>query len=551
MKSELSWRRLWKPVVLLLVCGLASCGGGSVVTAGGVGTGGTGSAYGTVTGFGSVIVDGTTYSSATPRYLAGTETAEASEVTSTAVELGAQLEMQLDAQGNPSTVLIEPDLIGAVADVRTDTSGSSFSVNGVLVRVNADQATAPLTYYQGLPNFLGLVNGMQVEVHGVYGVDNGGQSYFQATLVEQLPASNLVTRISGIVTNLDTGAGSFQIGGTTVQFGSQTNLLPAATALANGQWVNVWSNAPHIGNTVVAGAIRVRTLQGISGPVQLAGLVSGLGGDRFAVSGLTVDASAPGLATTVQALTVGEYVVVQGQSTPATGVVVASAIRVYTAQSNPVEVRGTINGFVSPGNFTVRGVVINASSAAFQGDASSQSLADGAYVDIIGSIDGNTLIAASVSVPGSVPEGATVDYPGTVSGYDPTNGRFVLTLANGTAVSVTLASNVAYGNGKAGDLVNGAAVDVSASSTASGLLAYSVEFRSLAIAGAGANGSSPLEASGLAYGVTPTGVMLNGLALQISPSTTVVGTLADGVSVEVQFIVSGGQNLAQTISVDD
>jgi hypothetical protein len=551
VKTDLWMRRAWFPVVLLLTYALASCGGGggTMVAGGGVGTGGTGISYGTVTGFGSVIVDGTTYSSATPQYLAGTDLDEVKVVTSNAVELGGQLQIQLDAQGNPSTVVIEPELIGAVANLQT--TAGSFSVNGVAVRVNTDPTVGPVTYYQGVAGFIGMSNGMQVEVHGVYGVDASAQGYIQATLIEQLPSTNVITRISGVVSNLN--ASGFQIGSTTVQLGAATNVLPSGTSLANGQYANVWTNTAQTGNTIGAQVIRVRTLQGTAGSVQIGGLVAGLNGDQFMLSGIPVDASAADLATVAQGLAPGEYVVVQGQSTPATGVVVAGSIHAYAAQPAPVKLHGTITGFVSASNFLVRGVPVDASRATFAVGSSSASLVNGAYVEISGSVNGNAVLAASVSVPGSVPDGATVDYPGTVGSYNPTAGTFVLTLADGsTNVNVTLASNVAYGDGTASNLANGATVEISATRTAGGLLAYSVEFRSLATPIPGPDGTTPSETTGLAYDVVPsTSFKVNGLSIQITGTTQLVpGTLANGVKVEVTFIPSGGLNIAQVISVD-
>lgn len=550
MRIDLRMRWAWVPIVVLVTGALASCGGGTVV-AGGVGTGGTGSAYGTVTGFGSVIVDGKGYNSATPQYLAATDVSEEATVTSTTVELGAQVQIQLDAQGNPSTVRIEPELVGPVSNLQSNAGASSFMVNGMPVRVNGEPTIGPVTYYQGMSGFSGLLNGMQVEVHGVYGEDALGQGYIQATLVEQLPNTNTVTRLSGLVSNLNAAAGSFQIGGATVLFDATTNVQPAGIALGNGQWVNVWSpTAPGSGGAVNAHAIRIRTLQGVSGPVQLAGLVTRLSGSQFALSGTGVDASAPALAAVVQSLTPGEYVVVDGQSVAASGTVVASGIRAYASQPSVVELRGTITSFVGVGNFLVRGVPVDASTAAFLADSSPASLVNGAYVDIVGKVSGNVTVATSVSVLSSVPDGATVDYPGTVSAYNASNGSFVLTLGDGSSMDVTLAANVAYGNGSAGDLVNGATVEVSASKTASGLLAYSIEFLKLALPSSGSGGAGPFEASGLAYNVTPVGFMLNGLSLQITSTTSLVGVLADGVSVETTFVESGGQNVAQSISVD-
>jgi hypothetical protein len=111
---------------------------------------------------------------------------------------------------------------------------------------------------------------------------------------------------------------------------------------------------------------------------------------------------------------------------------------------------------------------------------------------------------------------------------------------------------VAYGDGTASNLANGATVEISATRTAGGLLAYSVEFRSLATPIPGPDGTTPSETTGLAYDVVPsTSFKVNGLSIQITGTTQLVpGTLANGVKVEVTFIPSGGLNIAQVISVD-
>lgn len=112
-----------------LSCALASCGGGSSValSPGGVGTGGT---LGTVTGFGSVVIDGSSYNSASPLYYAQSNQSEMASASPGDVVLGSQVQVELDAQGNPSSVLVAPDLVGVVSGA--DPAG--FSVNGVRVR---------------------------------------------------------------------------------------------------------------------------------------------------------------------------------------------------------------------------------------------------------------------------------------------------------------------------------------------------------------------------------------------------------------------------------
>ena len=522
-------------------------------TGGGVGTGGTGISMGTVTGFGSVVLDGTAYSSATPQYFAGTDHDEAKLVTSAAVELGGQLQIQLDGQGNPSTVLIAPELMGPVAAL----SAAGFTVNGVPVRVNTDPRAGPVTYYTGLANYAGLATGMQVEVHGAYGVDSSGHGYIQATLIEQLLSTNAVTRITGVVTNLDAGAGTFQIGGVTVHYDTTTSALPADMNLVAGQMVNVWSDvAPASGNGVVAaGVIHIRTLQGVSGPVQIGGLVSMLSGTRFEVAGVAIDASAPALGGVVSGLVSGAYVVVQGQSDASSGGVTASGIRAYATQPAPVELSGTITGYVSPANFLVRGVPVDASKAQFLNGASPASLGDGVFVDVVGAVSGvsgNVVTGTSVAVLTSPPDGATVDYQGTVSQLNSSAGTFVLTWQHeGTTSSaaVTLAPNVAFGDGTASQLIDGAGVEIEATNTASGLIAYTVSFHAISSSGGDGTGAF-LETSGLVYEVTPTSFVVNGLLIQINGVNPQGGMLVNGAKVEVNFSQSGVLNLAQTISID-
>jgi len=542
----------------LLVLVLSACGGvggGTLLTtiAGGVGTGGTGIVFGAITGFGSVVVDGTAYSSATAQYFAGSEQGEAVEASAASLGLGNQVQLQLDAQGNPASAIIEPVLVGAVSRV----GQGQFVVNGMTVRINGNAATGPVTYYSGLSGFSNLSAGMRVAVHGAYGVDAGSQQeYIQASLIEQLPGSSTVNRLSGLVSSLNAAAGTFQLGGTTVQMSASTSVLPAGTVLANGAWVNVWSNtALGTNGELRAGVIRVRSLSGITGQVQLGGIVSKLSGTRFQVSGIEIDGSASAPASVVRSLSPGEYVVVQGQADSSGGTLIASSIRTYAAQATQVELNGTITGFVNQGNFLVRGVPVDASQAQLLGAAAASSLRNGLFVEVVGSVSsvkGNVISAKTVSAEGKAPAGGTVNYQGTVSQFDAASGLFVLTgeLDEGAAsVTVKLAPNVAYANGGVGQLGDGANVEIEATTTAGGIVAYGVVFRKTSVPSGSPSGGK-LETEGLAYGVTPSAFNVNGLTIQINGVIPQGGSLVNGARVEVEFTQSGGQNLAQQIAIE-
>ncbi len=541
----------------ILALMLASCGGGgsAVAVNGGVGTGGTGISTGTVTGFGSLVLDGTAYNSASPLYFASSDQQAQTQTASTAVGLGDRLEIRLDAQGRPTQVVIDPELIGPVANL----GNGQFRVNGVAVHVNTNPAAGPVTYYAGLSGFADLSNGMQVEVHGAFGLDAFDQGYIQATRIEQLPANNPVTRVTGLISNLDAAAGRFQLGTLSVQFSANTPMTPAAQTLANGELVNVWSNTPLTADGVLsAGAITIRTLAGLSGPAQIGGLVAQRAGSRFTISGIPVDASTPRLASAVAGLSNGEYVVVQGQVDPNTGVLVASALRTYATSPAQIELRGTITGYVSPGNFLVRGVPVDASSPNTVFPAgSSASLRNGVFVDVVGypaASSGNVVTAAQVTVLGQPPEGATVDYQGTVSAVNLAAGTFTLTAVDDGSTQilpVTLASNVVFSNGTPAQLVNGASVEVEALNTPGGLLAYSVSYQNVAGQSGGEGGNAgALETKGTLYNLTGSSFQVNGLTIQINGVTPKEGSLYNGAKVEVSFIQSNGLNLAQDISVD-
>ncbi len=535
-----------------LILVLGACGGGGLASiASGVGTGGTGIVFGAITGFGSVVVDGTTYSSAAPQYFADSDQGEAVQASAASLGLGNQVQLQLDAQGNPASVIIEPALVGTVSRL----GQGELVVNGMTVRINANAAKGPVTYFAGLSGFSDLSSGMRVGVHGAYGIDPISQKeFFQASLIEQLPVSSSVNRLSGLVSNLNAADGTFRLGGTTVTMSASTSVLPNRTVLADGLWVNVWSNvAPGTNGDLRAGVIRVRSLSGATGSVQIGGIVSGLSGTRFQVSGIAIDGSASALAQVVKNLVPGEYVVIQGQADAHGSVLVASGIRAYATQPGAVELNGTITDFVNKGNFLLRGVPVDASRAQLVGTASVANLRNGMFVTVIGSVSnvsGNVVVAKSVSGASKAPIGGTVNYRGTVSQFNPASGSFVLTGSldeDGASATIRLAPNVAYANGEAAQLNNGASVEVEATKNTGDIVAYGVFFRKI---GARSPSAGKLETEGLVYGVTSSTFDVNGLTIQINGVIPQGGTLVNGARAEVEFTQSGGQNLAQEIAID-
>ena len=532
---------------------LASCGGGAAAVAlvGGVGTGGTGITFGTVVGLGSVIVDGRSYSSATPTYYDASGTTGDQATNSQAVELGARVEVQLGSGQQPSGLLIQPELQGAATQI----TSASMQVDGVRVLVNTNPAAGPVTFYSGLT---GLTTGTaplsrsasnQVEVHGAYGEDASGP-YIFATLVEQLPASNALTRVTGVVSSV--GSQSIGVAGTTIPLGPGTTVItPPGATLAAGELVHAWNTA---GNWVV----RVQALGSFTGAVQVAGVAYAVGPSGFTVSGIPVDTSS--MSAGAQAPQQGDYVVVSGVGN-GQGTLLAQSVTVFSA-SNPaqVDIRGTITGFVTTSSFQVRGVPIDASAFCSNNTAicGGNRLGNGVYVDIQGQVaqpDGNVVQASSVQV--APLEGQTVDLQGTISSVAG-SGQFTLQwtpeqdgVQTTSYTEVTIAGNCAFVNGSASNLTVGAPVEVEGTYQNGSLSAYTLKF--LKAGDAESSGTQDISGRVYDWNSGASTFMLEGNALTVPSGVSIPPGFGNGLQVEVSFTPSGSgaSGIVKSISIDN
>jgi hypothetical protein len=427
------------------------------------------------------------------------------------------------------------------------------------VQFNSQLSAGPRTYFTGLQGPAAVRNGMQVAVSGAYGQDSAGTPRVQATLVERLPDANTILRSCGTVSGLNAGSQSFQLGALTVGYSGATQLLPAGAALANGVFVKVWSNQ-RLGNgggTLSANTIRVHSLLGRSGPAQISGLVSLLSGSRFQVSGIRIDASASALAASLAALVNGQYVTIQGPIDAATGSIRASSIAASSSQPVQTAIQGSITGYTGVGAFFVRGVPVDASAAQFLHGANAAMLADGVYVDLVGTVGASTadvIVASSLAVVGQqAPSGKTVEYRGMVRQFVSASQPFALLRSvNGTPVTdtVTLAGNASYSNGSASQLANNVGIEIEATQTSSGLIAYSVNFIGNGPGPSG--GVQPILVRGRVDNLSASTLQVAGLLIQLNGVTPQGdGVLTNGARVELWITASGATYLAQSITVKD
>lgn len=180
------WRRAFALAAAALV---AACGGGGDVA--GVGTGGTGSfTVGTVTGFGSVFVNGVRYEDDGARLVDDDGTVTVLGSGDNPLEVGMVVEVTgtVDDTGTVRTatqIAYGAEIKGPVTAV--DAVAGSFDVFGITVR------TTTATVYRNFGGVASLAAGQVVEVHGQ--PDSAGR--IVATFVEREATSAAAYAASG------------------------------------------------------------------------------------------------------------------------------------------------------------------------------------------------------------------------------------------------------------------------------------------------------------------------------------------------------------------
>lgn len=545
----------------------SGCGGGAEsalsLLAGGVGSGGTGigivRGIGVITGFGSLIVDGVHHDDSVANYMSEEDQGAAMVMAPTGAMLGQRLEYAYDTSGAMSSALISPELVGIV----TAASASSLTVLGTNVTINGDTTLGPVTSLLGYASPTAIQIGDRVAVYGLLKTDAQGTSSLQATLIVQ-KSTGTGTRLTGYVSQFSATNGRFLIGSNTINVGSAV-ISPTGASLSNGQLVTVWSDTTPVGNVITASNIRIKWPPTDSGDRLLSGSISAYAGvANFKLLNVTIDASTATIAPTGAALSEGRYVVVVGKFDAGANKLIATNVRVYApTTSSAVELDGTVLNFVSPSSFTVRGAVVDASTARFSG-ATAKDLANNVFVEVTGAVTNNIVRAATVTIlalnPLQAPASAVLDVNGTVTSYDASTGRFFMVLNSGTTLSGMMGSSMFYNNGAATDFSAGQSVNVRGTFNGDTLSTSVVSFTQAApIPGpttTPATGAQPgpTYMEGIAYSVTATSFMLNGLTI-LSDGVAVQGggmmgnRMMSGMRVGVTVQNTGGQYSATAITL--
>ena len=240
-------------LVLVAAAYLGCSGGGDNYAGGGIGgTGVVASSVGTVSSFGSVIVNGVTYeTAATEVFVDNTSkgTGDAALVQSLAVGMVVRVEGRVNADGSASAdrVFYGNYLKGPVESItKLDTRSKQILILGQTVLID-DRTVLRGTTTDS------IATGMFIEVSGY--LDESGRiaATYLAKIADSLPADRAV-QIKGVVQDLNTAAKTFQINALAVDYATaDLSKLPGNTP-QEGQLLRV-SGTLQAANAVAADSL--------------------------------------------------------------------------------------------------------------------------------------------------------------------------------------------------------------------------------------------------------------------------------------------------------
>lgn len=442
-------------VALFAAIGVASCGGGD-----GIGSGGTGItpvvSNGTVSGFGSIVVDGARFDDRSARV-----EVENQPGTSTLAEarLGQRVEVEAGSDGAARVVRLQAQVRGRV-DRRV---ANGFVVLGQTIVVSSDAATGPVTQFgDGYASAVDVKVGDPVEVHGVVRTEATG-TVVQATRVDRLATAPAVLKLSGVVADATTTGGTttFHLGDLTVSVAAAA-IAPEGSTIAAGRSVVVFGRSSKLSSasglpTLVADRVTLRS-PAAGATAYLGGVITDLdtGARRFELDGTAVTYKDATIQPSGTSLVDGRYVQVRG-SYAADRSFVATLVTVRDGSNSGAELRGTVTGYdAAAGSFLVRDVGVTLTRETSL--ECSGGLADGRFVEVHGRLGSSGVVATEVHCEDE-PAGAVVERDGVAGTPALGASTFVLTTSRGT-VTVRWTDETYFGDGLSSGGLAGQAVEV-------------------------------------------------------------------------------------------
>ena len=371
----------------------AGCGGG--VDSGGTGAPVTSFASGSITGFGSVIVNTVHYDDLSATVRDGNGVLRSRDD----LRLGMTIDVRgsaigVDGNGNPAStansIVFASEIVGPVA--ASDLAGKTLNVLGQTVDIKLGTV-----FGESLAGGqAALAIGTVVEIYGRLDVATGR---YAASRVEAKPAGTSFS-LRGIVSGLDTVARSFSFGSARISYAGVAVVPPA---LANGRFVRAMlAPAPGAGGVwsataLVDGAPPIEDHD----EAKLEGRVSAFTSTTaFSVNGMPVDARGASFDGGSAGLALGAKVEVEGRVVG--GVLVATRVKVDAAgdgSGDEFEVSGPIVTLDTVGKtFVVRDVTVSYSGSVDFRNGTAADLAVGKKVEARGALsaDGTRLQAQRI-----------------------------------------------------------------------------------------------------------------------------------------------------------
>ncbi|AZN36442.1 DUF5666 domain-containing protein [Iodobacter ciconiae] len=513
--------KIWM-AALVVSMGLYACGGGSggsLTTVATIPIAISGGAYaqGTVTGFGSVIIDGVTLDDSSASFKVEQDPSATTTGTSNDIKLGMKVESDQGSDDKIKTLTALPEVYGKISELQ---AGIGFKLAGQTVKVSVDVA-AP-TVFEGASVLADLLVGDIVEVHG----SRDATGAIVASRIERKdPASAVMVRVVGAVSALDNIAKTLVLSGLTVNF-SSAKLRPEGVLLENGQLIAAWSDqAVSTSGVMIAKAVKVKKPQAGDGlKMQIGGLIAGLDSKAvsFKIGEVLVDASKARFESGVLAeLANGKAVRVGGVWQ--TDKLVATGVKfVKDSTDAKVELKGSLTDFISLASFKVRGALVDASTAKIEG-GTADNLANGVLVKLEGSIASGVVQAKTLKIETSTgtsskPDLTTRTFPGEIKDYVVSSGKFAL---SGISQTMQLSDKTVYinaGSDKAAsktDFANGKKVTIRGEFVADILQVREVKFT--------ATKAEPVRLNGVVSGVSSSQFKLNAVTIFWSSTTPIEG----------------------------
>jgi hypothetical protein len=527
-KLRTDMRSRWAALALTLA--VAGCGGGGVIAllAEGVGSGGTGIILGTLTGFGSVVVDDLRLDSDTAAILVESEPGNPNKagVDAQQLQVGHNVAISSDNDATTATTIrVLPLIIGTVEAVQP--ALNRLTVAGQDVLLNTDPAAGPPAVLDGYEQLADVAVGDLVAVHGhLTGTAASTSNPVQARRIELQASGYVQTRVTGFIRNLDSARSRFQINGLTVD-ASQARLLEAGTQLAEGRRVVVWAPAVPVAGKLAAQVLSMDTSANAAKVLRLGGVVAGCGGtcgNSLVVDGQSIDLSKATFSGGARSqLADGRYVHVVGTLDSATGMLAASTVTMRSAASTDVTLWGTAIGTVANQFFNLQKVTVQLGTSTVV--ASGCAVADGQALKVQGTIVGNTVLATGISCASSY-EGLTVDLGGVVGNLSTGSQTFSLPAPLGSAL--VNFKDATFADGSATDLRNGSYVIVSGKLSKGVLKAREVRVST-------PPASLQFDDTGKAYQVKSTSFRLNGVVVHYAAGLVQAGSLKTGSNLRVRL----------------